>query len=621
MNYRTFEHEDWQAVVGDEKQKDFYPRVKIKKWSNDVNLSVGLKHSGGTPSKNGNVITYNHSSGSANFYPIGKDSDLDSTKIRLINLGPIDPIQMSSQFEVDKNIFWKQQTILYYNVDRPSMLYYGSYKTKDYILDIDIPECRFSGEMNWNPLYMDPGLEFVEIHFNHDREDVFKIEPTFIQATKDVLGKYINIVDQAGGKLFFDDNGKKVKFFSGGTFETAYMVYINMNTQYNHVYDYYKPGIDNTPNDQYAYGINAVNKDIPKDIILQIIDRYAEICSKTIYKDKYNDKENNLIKRITTYTKQNKWIKNANRDSFPPLKEKIDHDGFEFEIILNEKPSTNKVALSVQSKGLDFYYQDGIPKDINERIPDNVVGSFAVYRKEPISNHSNKAFHIFRPWAVDSNGQKVWCSFDSKWNGDGDLEISIPEDFINNAAYPILIDPTYGYLAAGASSTTYSPTSGTQKVSIMRQSTPGLGVYAPGRPTTIAFYASITSLSTSNPILVNTGLYIQGGARADYSNTVTYSGTGSVGPVWLFYPLTQFQQLSLSVIYDSIVFASITYANASQYATFVIYWDAYYVGSGTAAVFSTPPPATEPALSANANVYSIYFIQAYNGPMLSLGVG
>ena len=51
----------------------------------------------------------------------------------------------------------------------------------------------------------------------------------------------------------------------------------------------------------------------------------------------------------------------------------------EFEVILKEKPATNKVEFTLNTKGLDFFYQPPLlPKKCSKARPDNVVGSQSV---------------------------------------------------------------------------------------------------------------------------------------------------------------------------------------------------------------------------------------------------
>ena len=66
--------------------------------------------------------------------------------------------------------------------------------------------------------------------------------------------------------------------------------------------------------------------------------------------------------------------------------------GFEFEWVLPEKPKSNVLTTTIQSKGLDFFYQHELTQEeIGEgsERPENVVGSYAV-------NHKTKTGHNTR---------------------------------------------------------------------------------------------------------------------------------------------------------------------------------------------------------------------------------
>lgn len=65
-----------------------------------------------------------------------------------------------------------------------------------------------------------------------------------------------------------------------------------------------------------------------------------------------------------------------------PESEDIPEGGFEFNIILKEKPDTNVIEFTLQTKGLDFFYQlepTQKEKDEGTYMPDNVIGSYAIY--------------------------------------------------------------------------------------------------------------------------------------------------------------------------------------------------------------------------------------------------
>jgi|GEM_PF-2512163 len=149
--------------------------------------------------------------------------------------------------------------------------------------------------------------------------------------------------------------------------------------------------------------------------------------------------------------------------------------GVEFDVILKEKPDSNVFEFPIETQGLKFYYQPPLHPEhptwadtngdgkADTFRPENVVGSYAVYhatKKDHIIGQKNyragKAFHIYRPKIIDAKGNWVW----GKLNVDVGkklLTIEIPKEFLDNAVYPIRIDPVFGYTSIGSSQTT--PTS------------------------------------------------------------------------------------------------------------------------------------------------------------------
>lgn len=156
--------------------------------------------------------------------------------------------------------------------------------------------------------------------------------------------------------------------------------------------------------------------------------------------------------------------------------------GYEINVRLNSKPASNVFKFSVDNANqFDFFYQpplDQAPMDpgitsctemqcfdkdgtLRNARPENVVGSYAVYYKAH-ANHidgqtnysTGKAFHIFRPKVTDAKQNSVWATLSYS---DGVLSLAVPQDFLDNAVYPVLIDPTIGYTTAGATDNFFSP--------------------------------------------------------------------------------------------------------------------------------------------------------------------
>jgi len=142
--------------------------------------------------------------------------------------------------------------------------------------------------------------------------------------------------------------------------------------------------------------------------------------------------------------------------------------GFEFEIILKEKPPTNQIILEIETQGLKYHYQPPLtPEEIAEGAvrPYNVAGSYAVYHDSRGNLHASaqdadkyrcgKAFHIYRPKITDTKGDWVWADLNIDEQA-GTLTVTIDQDWLDKAVYPVVIDPNFGYETAGASAKTIS---------------------------------------------------------------------------------------------------------------------------------------------------------------------
>ena len=136
----------------------------------------------------------------------------------------------------------------------------------------------------------------------------------------------------------------------------------------------------------------------------------------------------------------------------------MEDGGLEIEIFLAEKPDSNEFQFLVDgAEDLDFFYQPELTQaeiDFGASRRENVVGSYAVYHKTKRDNRpgapnyaTGKAYHIFRPKATDANGKEIWC--DLKY-AIGILTVIVPQDFLEGGAYPVIVDPTFGYTSIGA---------------------------------------------------------------------------------------------------------------------------------------------------------------------------
>ena len=166
-----------------------------------------------------------------------------------------------------------------------------------------------------------------------------------------------------------------------------------------------------------------------------------------------------------------------------------EYGGVEYEVVVYDKTVfttlLGKLLLPIDTAGLKFYYQPPLYEEhgfaqpysnstffVNATHvmefngtdwittgyrPENVVGSYAVYHATK-SGHvigqtnyaTGKAFHIYRPLARDSAGNTTWCDL-SIDEAKGLLTVTVPQEFLDKAVYPVTVDPTFGYTTIGAS--------------------------------------------------------------------------------------------------------------------------------------------------------------------------
>jgi len=130
---------------------------------------------------------------------------------------------------------------------------------------------------------------------------------------------------------------------------------------------------------------------------------------------------------------------------------RLDGERFEYDVILLSEPETNRIRIDLSfPDGLEFYRQPSL--EMNERnhlrCPSNVIDSYAVYWKERNGPYKTGKFcHIYRPLIKDARGRSVWGELDI--NGTA-MIVTIPEWWLADAQYPVVVDPVIGTQTRGA---------------------------------------------------------------------------------------------------------------------------------------------------------------------------
>jgi len=123
---------------------------------------------------------------------------------------------------------------------------------------------------------------------------------------------------------------------------------------------------------------------------------------------------------------------------------------FEYDCILNKEPESNVISLLIDgAEGFDFLRQPDF-------VPDPFLkGSYAVYKKETLLGEgTGKLCHINRPEVIDARGRRCWGDLAVIGN---ELRIAIPEKWLGEAEYPVVVDPTIGTTTIGSQITGPDP--------------------------------------------------------------------------------------------------------------------------------------------------------------------
>jgi hypothetical protein len=134
----------------------------------------------------------------------------------------------------------------------------------------------------------------------------------------------------------------------------------------------------------------------------------------------------------------------------------IKEDGsLEYEIWFASQPEKPEVILNLlNTQGLEFLYQPALTDEelkFGAIRPENVIGSYAVYwNKRDNQYQTGKFCHIYRPLLTDAKGNQSWAELFIDPSA-GVMQIRMDETWLANAAYPVVLDPNFGYQTAGAS--------------------------------------------------------------------------------------------------------------------------------------------------------------------------
>jgi hypothetical protein len=121
-----------------------------------------------------------------------------------------------------------------------------------------------------------------------------------------------------------------------------------------------------------------------------------------------------------------------------------------WDLQFNAHPGIYEWAWAIQrSEGISFHKQPA-PTDaelaVGSERPPEVVGSYAVYCDQRNQYQTGKLLHIYRPIFIDANGVEEYGTLDIT---DNEMTVTVNQDWLDNATYPVTLDPTIGYDTMG----------------------------------------------------------------------------------------------------------------------------------------------------------------------------
>ncbi len=123
-------------------------------------------------------------------------------------------------------------------------------------------------------------------------------------------------------------------------------------------------------------------------------------------------------------------------------------------IVLDRRPATNRWDFDLEAPaGSRFALQPALTPEEAERgarRPEAVVGSYALF-----GPGGEKLAHVLRPFAQDAAGRRTWLTLDLQMLSPTLARMAIwaPQTLLDDAVYPVVIDPTFGYTSIGGSQT------------------------------------------------------------------------------------------------------------------------------------------------------------------------
>ena len=377
-------------------------------------------------------------------------SNISEGDLRFIDFGYIDLVSMTAYYELPRYFETNHPLIMTYIANETGYSFFGTREAeKDLkISEISMPISRYKTmeKGDGSPVIFANKDGIFSITFYDprvsDNADYYMglIEKSYV----DVFKKYGIEIINSGNTIFYRD-GLKLKLVGRKSLDGDYIklgFYLDNPLSNPEFIRGLRGYLKLSKFFNIFGGLKDINSSLDYFIAEEISREISNNLGLQFVESEIMDEEREIYDILKAELSSNDWIYYASNNLIGDGVEK-----FEVELVLNEKPETNVFTYFLEAEDPDFFFQEDLSeeeKDQGYYVPENIKGSYAVYKD------NNKLFHIYRPKIIDASGKVVWGELFIDKNL-GILSIIVPQEFLNDAVYPVIIDPTFGYTSVGGS--------------------------------------------------------------------------------------------------------------------------------------------------------------------------
>ncbi len=388
--------------------------------------------------------------------------------LRYLNFGLTDLHSTNAYYEMLQIQEYNSPTIMLYSPSEYGYLFYGTRGAERdlRIEDVNLPIGRYNTmeKGGGSPvIFVNKDMFSITLYDKNISENPEEYMNLITKAYNKALGEYdINNIKSFSNTIYFFD-GLKPKIVGRKAVDGNFIKFLFYFESPLNNYDFLSETREYLKNFEVVIsfaGLRELNKNIDISFAEKVVENIAKELDLNLKEDSITKEEVEIVNSLKDNLKSEEWILHSTRKGIDKKTKLNQIEKFEVELVLKEKPNTNLFEYKINSENLVFWYQGELTEEEKEEgfnRPENIIGSYAVYHKnhdkffseEEVNKYKlGKAFHIYRPKIIDASGNEIWGKLRIDQER-GILSIEVSQEFLDNANYPVKVDPTFGFEEAG----------------------------------------------------------------------------------------------------------------------------------------------------------------------------